>query len=386
MKKLLIYLPAILGLLWSCDPMEDTYNKLDNKLEPYKENKAYTLVAADYSTASKAALVDALNKADSAKAKLVASSLSFNNRFTVNDYAKYVLLKVFPALKDNSNVSVTYNSFSDYDTASVELRYTLLTADYDAMGTSTGFPGKYDNFDVTMNPAFFIPIWLKSKYPYAKANDVILIRYKYYTKASGGLPSSTELLKMAFIYDGTNWARTPKVSNFLYTDNVWKFDPTVRLTPIAADFQLLVDWVYANKGRSFGSSYGNDEFYYGASAYQKNFDLRISNKTTYNVPGFAELATTAEKIAKTWSMLEEGISTMLMLKYPAAVVDVNGLVVYYWVTFGTYENDLAKNTYVGIFKCITPGTPPVFVRDKAFEDAQVTAGKLTSAQVKWNRP
>jgi len=366
--------------------MEDTYNDLDNKQEPYSENTSYTLVAADYSTASKAALADASNKADTAKAKLIASSLSFNDRFTVNNYVKYVLLKVFPALKDNSNVSVTYNSFSDYDTLSVELRYTLLSEDYDAMGTASGYPGKYNNFDVTMNPAFFIPIWLKTKYPYSKVNDVILIRYKYYTAKSGSLPATTELLKMIFMYDGTNWVRTPKVANFLYTDDVWKFDPTVRLTPISADFQLLVDWVYANKGRSFGSSYGNDEFYYGASAYQKNFDLRISTRAQYNVPGYAELTTDAEKIAKTWSMLEEGINTLLMIKYPSAVVDVNGLIVYYWVTFNTYENDLAKNAYVGIFKCITPGTTPVFERDKAFEDSQVTAGKLTATQVKWNRP
>jgi len=657
MKKLLILLPAIIGLLWSCDPMEDTYNKLDDQKKPYSETgRTYTLLTADYTTASKAALVDALNASDTAWAKLIASQQAYNPRFTANDYVAPVLTKVFPALNKNSSVVVTYAyqdkpayltdlakmdiledtiyriawSASDYvpaftpaktaasklpsilaamyPTAPASGTFKLIEYNYssteavsqsndfkyfyqdfayhtaapspytpigefgwmnkDRQGTlkwmcrtssgnnyaqftsnasgtkneawlitkkidlhystapkltfnvaagyynapcltvwiSTDFDGNTSHIadatwvDITSNftfptgtgsvgafasageadlsayvdkrvyiafkytgdgrtdadrgadplmtttyridnvkvsetktswyipsserqmavykyngtawvvptatdPVFqillaadyttmgltavtstqaltYLPQFLAQKYPYAQAGDVKTLVYKTGSNYYSTGVSNFTLTSGVWV---TNTFKVNKTDQFVHTGEKWIFDPTVRFTPAAADFQLLVDWVYANKGRSYGSSYGNDEFYYGASAYQKNFDLRVSTRTQYNVPGYAELATTEEKIARTWSMLEEGLIQLLVLKYPAAQTDVAGIPIYYWVTFGTYENDLAKNTYVGIFKCSTPGTPPVFVRDKAFEDAQVSAGTLTAAQVGWNR-
>lgn len=654
MKKLLIYIPAIIGLLWSCNPMEDTYNKLDEKLEPYSEEITYTLVSSDYSTASTAALVDAENASDSAKALLIKSQLAFNDRFAGADYIGTVLAKNFPALNKGSVATVTYTTVANSPTylSDLSTNNVLSTSDYqqvwgdnvlfvnaftpaktpaanlptllaskfptaasgtyklveynyssteastdivdfqyyyddfeshtcatsspytpisengwvqiDTAGTkgiyycrlyssnkyaqitsnatsekndaflitpqidlstatapkfsfninvgywnadclavliSSNFDGdvnhiaqatwvdltsnftlpqtptsgygtlasageadlsayagskvyiafKYtgdsrtttspkitttyqiDNVKVsemitslsipssekqwaiytlngntwksadasfvalqqsdytamgltyisTANAPIYIPDFLKLKYPYALEGDIKTVAYKS-SSSNQAYSKATQWVLTDGVWS-TNTFMSSSTDQFLHTGEKWIFDPTVHLSPSSTDLQLLVDYVYTNLNRSYGSSYGNDEFYYGASAYYKNFDLRLSNKDTYSIPGFAELSTEAEKIALTWTRLQEGLIIMLELKYTEAVPDVSGIPVYYWVTFATYENDLSKNTYVGIFKCTTAGPNPVFERDTDAEDTAVSEGKLTSTQVGWNR-
>ncbi|MGE0077579.1 MAG: DUF5017 domain-containing protein [Bacteroidales bacterium] len=652
MKKI-IYFSAMLGLLWACNPMEDTYDKLDEKLEPYKETISYTLTETDYSTASNAALVDATNATDSARAKLIKSQLAFNEYYTGADYVGAVLSKNFPALNKNSIATVTYTtienspsylsdlstnnilSTSDYQmawgddvlyveaftpatSASVKIpeilaskfpsatsgAYKLVQYNYssteattdvvdfkyffedfeshtcatsspytpisengwaqkDTSGTSTkanyycrlfssnkyaqvssygtsemndvflitkqidltnafapsltfdinvgywtadglsvlisenfdgntnniknatwvdlssnftfpqttsyaGFASagsadltsyagkkiyiafKYDgdsraeaspvvtttyqidnvkvsemisslsipaseklwaiytldgstwklagesftalqqedytsmglSYISTANAPLYIPNYLSSKFPYALEGDVKTVAYKSsssnqaYSKATQWVLTNGVWVSSSYTYTSSD--------QFIHTGQKWIFDPTVHLSPSSDDFQLLVNYVYANLSRTYGSNYGNDEFYYGASAYYKNFDLRLPNKITYSIPGYAELTTEEEKIALSWDRLQEGLSIMLTLKYTEAVPDISGIPVYYWVTFATYENSLAKNTYVGIFKC-TSVTPVTFERDIDYEDQAVDNGDLTAEQVDWNR-
>ncbi len=645
-----------MGTLWSCDPMEDTYSKLDDELQPYKENINYTLVATDYTTASNAALIDALNADDSSKARAIKSQLSFNERFTGADYVGYVLAKNFPVLNKNSVANVTYTytpnaptfiadlstnnivSTADYQsiwgdpvayvsaftpakspssklpgllaskfpsavsgtlklveynyssteatsqmvdfkyfydnfethtcatsspytpigeggwtqvdtvpasvkgkyycrlfssnkysqissngtsekndvfliTSQIDLTYAIspkftfdlnvgywkadclnvyVSTDYDGnlanvgdatwvdltsnftlpqtptsgygtfanagIADLTGYAGgkiyiafKYsgdsrattpdpkptttyqiDNVKVsemrnalsipssnkeyavykldgsTWKPAessyvplqpadyssmgleyissanvpLYLPNFLKQKFPYALEGDVKTLVYR--SSGTQTYSKATQYTLTAGVWVSSTFVYT-KTDQFIHTGEKWIFDPTVHLSPSSTDYQLLVDYVYANLSRTYGSSYGNDEFYYGVSAYYKNFDLRLSNRVSYNIPGFAELATEAEKIALTWTRLQEGLTIMLQLKYTAAVPDISGIPVYYWVTFATYENNLAKKTYVGIFKCTKAGPDPIFVRDTALEDEAVSNGKLTTEQVAWNR-
>ena len=77
-----------------------------------------------------------------------------------------------------------------------------------------------------------------------------------------------------------------------------------------------------------------------------------------------------------WQRAEEGLALMMGLMYPDAVAEASGLPIYYWITFKTYENDLAKKTYTGIFQY--DGTE--FVRMTAVEDEKVSDGELTSSQ------
>lgn len=657
MKKIL-YFSAMLGLLWACDPMEDTYDNLDNKQEPYKENISYTLVATDYTTASNAALVDAANKADSSKATLIKSQMSFNERFTGADYIGYVLAKNFPALNKGSVASVTYtytpnsptfvsdlstnnilkeqdyqvawssteqfvNAFTPAVSAAVNLPKVLLskfptaisgqyklveynyspvdaveditevlktiedwsshtavttkpytvigengwlskdvlatvdwncraytsggvtnryaqisanntgavceswmikefdltdlvspvftfdvkigywTADCLTMWVSEDFDGTaenitaatwtnisssftlptgsayattYSNFvnagmanlsaykgkkvyigfkyngdgvaasatpktttyqidDIkilervvaltvpstqkqyvvykytgtkwepaessfvalqpadytamnltyisTENAPLYLPNFLKNAFPYALEGDVKTLVYKSsnsnpaYSRAGQYIFANGQWALNTFVYTYTD--------QFIHTGDNWVFDPTVHLSPSSTDCQLLIDYVYKNLSRDYGSSYGNDEFYYGFSAYYKNIDLRLSNKDKYKIPGYAELTTEAEKIALSWKRAQEGLTIMLQLKYTEAVTDISGFTVYYWVTFDTYENSLAKNKYTGIFRCTKPGPDPEFIRDIDYEDKMVAEGKITAAKVNWNR-
>jgi len=649
MKKTLKYIPILLAFLWACNPMEDTYNQLDKEKQPYKENISYTLVSADYANASKAALVNAADAADSSKANLIKSQMAFNQRFTAADYVGAILTKDFPALSSKSSAVVTYSEnledlsylsnyvnatsyeLTDADYQSVEggvasagyfipsspasenlpailassiasptdnelvlVTYkssdlepstggtkpvTLFSDDFekylnkdtikldgwinyieagtfqwlarvysenayaqmsaysstgpsiawlitpaidlsgsqnnklsfdinegyythdgfqvlisddfdgsdvenatwydvtsnftipqtptDAYGVLTpagsldlsaytgtihigfkymgdgansktttyqidnvlikgvtsskksvaadlfnlyndyyqyssgkwakaanvdciqpveyeemGAPGAHNNFSSSILPADYLPQYLLNKYPFAQEGDALVVVYNYYSS------SKTSLVAESYNYVQGLWTAykgiVEKTDQFVHTGTEWIFDPTIHLSPSSSDFQLLVDYVYTNLSRTYGSSYGNDEFYYGASAYYKNFDLRLTNKVTYSIPGFDGLSE-EESIALTWERLQEGIAIMLQLKYPDAQTDINGIPIYYWVTFATFENSLAKNTYVGIFKATKAGPDPVFERDTEFEDQMVSDGELIAAQVSWNR-
>lgn len=78
----------------------------------------------------------------------------------------------------------------------------------------------------------------------------------------------------------------PTTEQFVRSKNHWSFDPSVVLvlpsgrnqTPSSEFFQACVDWVKANveDGAQYVSSYGNNDYYSGASAYQGNLDWRVS--------------------------------------------------------------------------------------------------------------
>ncbi|MGD9992084.1 MAG: choice-of-anchor J domain-containing protein [Salinivirgaceae bacterium] len=240
-------------------------------------------------------------------------------------------------------------------------------ADYQTMGISS--------FSSSNLPANYLPVFLGITLPFAQEGDLQVITYEF----------NATLSAVEYSFTAGSWAQQgpifEKADQFVYGDNGWVFDPTIKLEPTAADYQLLVDYVYTNLSREYGSTYGNDEFYFGASAYYLNFDLRLGKRADFGIPGFDGLDTEAA-VALTWDRVEEGITILLGLKYPDAVEQVSGINVYYWVTFKTYENDLAKRTLTGIFKYVE-GTG--FVRDLEYEDQMVSESKLKDTDIDWNR-
>ncbi len=641
MKKILVILFGA-TLLWSCNPLEDTYKQLDDSQEPYKESIKYTLVEADYVTAGNAALADAQNYEDSSLAKSIKSNLAFNSRFNGKDYIPVILSTNFPALSKGSSGNITYNEFTDLPSFFADLTsiYTLTTDDYKMLwGSNTLF---VEALTPTVNPAAKIPLllgenfsndpiekyrliaynyssvdadttgglvrlvnfdfnegvvdqpvangwinkdltgtkqWLyksyggiyaqMSSYNSGEQNDswlihafdhldtidnpklifkvkvayynadcldilisenfdgneanigtatwtditsnftipqgpasgygsfvdagaydlsdykgkTIYIAFRYigngidnsatttyqiddvaitndatvlevsntetvytaYTKKSNGWKPASDIvvlnnadyqemglegsyistddaklylpiyLKVHFPYefDGAvksiafrnsendassatvlqfkkasgEWSVNDfidtKTEQFFNDGTKWFFDPTVNLTLASSDYQLLVNWVYTNLSRSYGSEHSNDEFYYGASAFFSNFDLRLFKRTQYSIPGFDGLSEEAQ-IALTWQRVEEGLSILLSEKYPDAVSEVSGFPIYYWVYFKTYENDSNNYNYVGIFQK-TKDTHPYFERMTNIEDEMVAQGKLTEQEVGWNR-
>lgn len=209
----------------------------------------------------------------------------------------------------------------------------ILTADeYDSMGA----PGNYDNFSSSILPQNYLPRFLANKYPYSQEGDTVLIGYKYY--ASG----STNLVVDQYKYSSGVWAEKATISQvteqFVYSKTAkgWVFDPTIKITMGAADFQIIVDYVKQTHGTDYIDGYGTAEYYHGASAYYKNFDIR-SGKFDASFASWQDAIIAALKDA------------YLPNKFPQAVTQVNGIDMHYIITFNTYIG--TYDNYSANFQC-----------------------------------
>ncbi len=208
-------------------------------------------------------------------------------------------------------------------------------ADYQAMGQ------KYDNLSGT-SPAALLPIFLKQKYPYAQADDFKYVVYNYYDG------SSTAARCGLATYNGSEWSVDTGVSTttsqFVKKDGKWRYDPSVVITLPAGRnqplstlyFQTCVDWVKNNvpDGAAYISSYGNNEYYCGTSAYQGNVDLRpLSAKGQY--AGYASMSD-EEVVALEKSRFEtEVFPAALSILHPDAAPVAN-VDVTYTINFSYY--------------------------------------------------
>ncbi|MDE6557248.1 MAG: hypothetical protein K2K55_09850, partial [Duncaniella sp.] len=165
----------------------------------------------------------------------------------------------------------------------------LSHAAYQAMGQ------RYDNLSED-GPELYLPTFLKNKYPYAQADDVKFVVYYYYS-------GSTTTRAAQYVFDGTSWREgnviVLQTLQFVKSKGKWNYDPSVTVTLPAGRgiaistlyYQTCVDWVKANvpDGAAYVSSYGNNEYYCGTSAYQGNVDLRpTAAKTQY--PGYDSMS------------------------------------------------------------------------------------------------
>lgn len=176
----------------------------------------------------------------------------------------------------NLNAAYVFNG-SKWEAAGSDI-VVVNPGDYAAMGLS------YGNFSGTQAQEY-LPLFLKQKFPYAQAETAKFVAYKYYSN------NTTAYACTQFTFDGSKWEDSMtrdgvrSVTNqFVRRDGEWKLDPSIELTLPAGKnqplsswfFQACVDWVKENvpDGASFVTSYGNNDYYTGASAYQGNIDLR----------------------------------------------------------------------------------------------------------------
>jgi hypothetical protein len=236
-----------------------------------------------------------------------------------------------------------YYKYSGSAWEKIEDVYYLSSADYDEMGA----PGKYNNFSSSDRPENYIPQMLTIKYPYAQQEDILAVCYKYYSSGSTTVRAS----EYSFT---TEWAPynpvIEKMDQFIHNGTKWVFDPTVTFTMSSADYQLIVDWVKANKGESYLDSYGTAEFYHGAGSYYSNFDIRSGS---FEAADF-----------DTWEdAVEAAIGKVLLPgKYPNAVTQVDGVDVYYVVNFATYSG--ADGNWSMKFKVTKAGPNPEFTLEE----------------------
>ena len=208
-----------------------------------------------------------------------------------------------------------------------------------------------------------LPVYLKNAYPYAQKDDVIAVAY--YASSENAV-AAKEL-----IYNGTEWIMTQKtidvVDQFVKSNGAWVYDPSVVLElpagknqPLSAlYYQAMTDWVWENvdtpngmtKGQGYVTSYGNNEYYTGASAYQGNVDWRPSAaKNQY--PAEYESMSDADIVALLQKRFIEVMGEVLAPLNPDAKM-VDGVDVFYTINFGVYTG--SSESWTVVYKLVADG-------------------------------
>lgn len=389
----------IIGLLFSaCDPNKDIYDAIQEAEKPYSEKFDIELVDADYTAIKKLALSTATNYEDSTIANDLETFKSFSTRRSAADLIPPFIANNYIALDSASSINVKYNlAVNDYDSIHVQdidyveifgtadtcfsnsfkpedylftvdtssnyinyfkckygnsfaeavdtvfvftyldgawvtpaNSYILTNADYESMGA----PGSFHNFSASEKPEHYIPNFLKNKYPYAYEKDEVLVTYMYYD-GNNNYP-----LVDGYRFNGTDWVNsTENVSQFIHTGEEWIFDPTINYTISKEDYQLIVDYVANDAVLSayVDQTYGNTEYYYGASSYHGNFDMRTYKRIENDSLNYLEGMTDDEVKIEIFDRLKDAIVIFAEAKFPNQEAISNGTQVFYEISYKTYE-------------------------------------------------
>ena len=235
----------------------------------------------------------------------------------------------------------------------------LNPADYTDMGQ------KYQNLT---DAASYLPTYLKQKFPYAQADDQKNVMYLYYNSTS----KETYYLCDQYQYNGTEWVLNDGTTTdqFVKSNGKWMYDPSVTIDLPATKgdatsafyYQTCVDWVYNNicvplgdtsikSGKFYVTSYGNNEYYCGTSAYQNNIDLRPSKAREQYAAGWGDMSD--DDIVKTMKerFMNEVMPGALAILHPDAK-PVDGVDVIYTVNFSVYTG--ATTAYTARWKVVGP--------------------------------
>lgn len=221
-------------------------------------------------------------------------------------------------------------------------------ADYKAMGSN------YGNLDDSMSPDSYLPAYLTLKYPYAQEEDQYTVTYKYYSNKQNSVRCAS------YVMLGGKWVSAFEqvlTNQFVLSNGKWNYDPSTIIklpvekgnAEVSAFYQAITDWVKSNHPE-YVTSYGNNDYYYGGSAYQNNFDFRVSawkGQGTYNDMSDADIE------ALMWSRLPEAFPHALEALY-GSVAPVDGIDVIYTVNFGIYDGN-ATTTWTIQYKVVATG-------------------------------
>lgn len=237
----------------------------------------------------------------------------------------------------------------------------LQPADYTTMGQ------RYANLS-TAEP--YLSTYLNINYPYAAADDVKYVLWLHY--ASG----ATTYDCSQYVYNGTAWEPAPTsetvTEQFARTAEGWLYSPDVNIylpagknQPLSTTyFQACVDWVFENICKPLGdtniksglyyiSSYGNNEYYSGTSAYQGNVDLRPSAARA-QYPTEYDSMSDEEIIALEKSRFMNEVMPGALSTLHADAKPIEGVDVHYTITFGVY-NGSGTSYYTAVFRVSGPG-------------------------------
>ena len=419
-------------LFTACDPNEELYETLDDMQKPYNKGVEYTLAEADYTRFSGfiqqyLAFSDtfpAMNFIpDVLKVRFVtlrqeSSAIVtynhfllhpdwwdagfgyvmtdedygedgvniFGNAFTEDNPANYHLpsfLRVkFPGAIDGDAINIIYNFIESGETImnldiyqfngqswiwseTIEnipyVGYELTAGDYENFGGSVA---RFGNFSESYPPETHLPVLLKNIFPFALEGAEQVVKYKYH--------NGSQVINVIdkYEFDGTQWIKVPyteqRTEQYIFGELGWAFDPTVTFQMSRDDYMYLaeIDPIPHQTFTDFG-------YYYGASAFYRNFDIRLiarrlnmDDDGNYRDPGLGEIYENEGTDAAMDEMMrrikEEGIIKLLQHKFPEATSQVGGIDVHYIVHFETFADNWIRNYPVAEYICVAAGNPPVF--------------------------
>ena len=154
-------------------------------------------------------------------------------------------------------------------------------------------------------------------------------------------------------------------SNWVYDPSVYIDLPSGKGATSATFWQACVDWVYEHidvpefgaesitSGVGYVTSYGNNDYFCGASAYQCNVDLRAS-AARKQVPSVYGTMSDDDIVAKVKSNFENTVMpAVLAEQYPDAHPR-NGVDLYYVISFVMYNG--SSHDEVIRYLVTAPGT------------------------------
>jgi len=430
LKKILSVVVPLAILFTACNPNEELYETLDNMQKPHNEGIEYTLVDADYTrfggfiqqhlafndTLPAMDFVPEILKVRFVTLRQESSALVTYNHFLIHpdwwdagfgyeltdvDYAymqtpaghftpentpqnniPFWLLKEFPGAQEGDQKKIIYNYMSEGEIIqnlgiyefdgenwilidTIEdipyVGYELTPEDYENFGGSVA---RFGNFSASYPPETHLPVFLKNFLPYAVAEDEQVVKYRYHDG------SQVRQVIDKFHFDGIQWEKVSyteeRTEQYIFGQLGWAFDPTVTFQMSRGDYMYLaeIDPIPHETFTDFG-------YYYGASAFFRNFDIRLIarrlNKDAdgnYRDPELGEIYETEGTEAAMDEMMrrikEEGIIELLQHKFPDATPQVGGIDVHYIVHFETFADNWIRNYPVAEYICVAAGNPPMF--------------------------
>lgn len=232
----------------------------------------------------------------------------------------------------------------------------LSMADYEEMGTGSGQPGRYYNFDENISSQAYLPQYLARHAGYALDGDTCTVIFRYY---SGGNSVANE----QYIYHASTgqWVYSDLIREetrpYGFNGNAWNYDPSVTITlttnrddaTSSAFYQAIINWVADNYPEYVDANYGDSEYYYGASSYNNDFDFRLNkwqSQGTY--PGMS-----SEELENLmWERLPEAFPHALEVLYPS-VAPVEGMDVIFTINFVIYDG--SNHSYTIQYRVVGQG-------------------------------
>ncbi len=224
---------------------------------------------------------------------------------------------------------------------------------------------KYENLS---NPDYYLPIYLAQTLPFAAEGDSRNVMFKYY---AGG---NTTWHCTRYTYTSGTWVseKGTVTEQYVRRNGEWLYDPSVVITLPAGKgvaistkyYQACVDWVFNNickplgdtnikSGLYYVTSYGNNEYYSGTSAYQGNLDLRAAKAREQYPEGWEGYTDEEIPAVMMTRFCKEVMPAVLGTLNPDAK-PVDGVDVTYTINFAVYTGSSAN--YTAVFRVTAPGT------------------------------